>query len=112
MNPTAVAAAKARHQVSAELHRSGVFTMAGRDYTAAIVFKPIIREINPNSGLWESKQPIRITVRKTVLPTPPARKAEVVVKGVTYIVHGELGGQNASDIAWVIHGSRKLPSPT
>lgn len=111
MSPAAIAAAKRRHQASGESLRAGSFRIGTQDYNAAIVLQPIERVQN-DAGLWETKQKIRITVRKDVLPVPPVRKTEVVINGARYLVLGELGGQNASDIAWVIHAQRKLPSPS
>ncbi len=110
MNP-ALVKARQRAQTAMERDYGGSFTLGGTSYTGAVHLDPINRVIN-DSGNWESRQTLHASVLKTQMPTPPERNAIILHAGVSYRVHGEIGGQNAVDVAWQITASRKLPSPS
>jgi len=104
---------KARQRAQAAMERDygGIVTINGTNYTGAVHLDPVVRVQN-DSGNWESRQVIHVSVLKTKMITPPARQAALVHEGVSYKVHGELGGQNTVDVAWQISASRTQPSPS
>lgn len=104
---------KARQRAQAAMERDygGRVTINGTSYTGAVHLGPVARVQN-DSGNWESRQTIHVSVLKTRMPTPPARHAVLVHDGVSYKVHGELDGQNTVDVAWQISASRTQPSPS
>jgi len=102
--------ARQRAQTALERDYGGSFSIGGTTYTGAVSLDSINRVLN-DSGNWESRQTIHVSVLKTRMPTPPARLAELVHSSISFKVDGEIGGQNALDVAWLITASRKLPAP-
>lgn len=104
---------KARQRAQAAIERDygGSVSIGGTPYSGAVSLDPVTRVQN-DTGNWESRQTIHVAVLKTRMPTPPARRAVLIHAGVSYDINGEIGGQNAVDVAWLITASRKLPSPS
>ena len=103
--------ARQRAQAAFERDYEGTVTIGGTPYSGAVHLDSVVRVMN-DSGNWESRQTLHASVLKTKMPSPPARLAVLVHAGITYKVDGEIGGQNAVDVAWLITASRKLPSPS
>ncbi len=103
--------ARQRAQTAMERDYGGSFSIGGTTYTGAVHLDPVNRVMN-DSGNWESRQTIHVSVLKTQMPTPPARRTVLIHANVSYDINGEIGGQNAVDVAWLITASRKLPSPS
>lgn len=103
--------ARQRAQAAFERDYGGSFTISGTTYTGAVHLDPVVRMLN-ESGNWENRQILHASVLKTQMPVQPERGALIIFGEHTYRVHGEMGGQNAIDVAWQITASRKLPSPS
>jgi hypothetical protein len=103
--------ARQRAQTAIERDYGGSFTIGGTTYTGAVSLDPVTRVQN-DTGNWESRQTIHASILKAQMPTPPARLALLAHGGISYKVDGEIGGQNAVDVAWLITASRKLPAPS
>lgn len=85
--------------------------IGGVSYPCAVLLDGV-RRVLGGTGNWESRQVVHVSVRKALLVEPPAKRVDIIVKGVAYKLDGELGGQNDYDVAWLLQGSRKLPSPS
>jgi len=111
MTATAVQAAKRRHQTALGTLYGSTVSIGGTSYAAAVILSAIKNEMN-EIGNWERKQRLTATIRKTLLTSAPARKTVLIHAGVSFMIDGDTGGQNTLDTAWVLHASRKLPSPS
>jgi hypothetical protein len=109
MNP-ALAAARQRAQAAIELDYGSTVTIGGTDYACAVMLDALQPVMN-DQGLWENRQVIHISILKTLLVTPPGKRAELIHAGITYKVDEEVGGYNAVDVAWQLTAHRKMPSP-
>ncbi|MDP1587073.1 MAG: hypothetical protein Q8M07_04990 [Prosthecobacter sp.] len=103
--------ARRRAQTAIERDYGGTITIGGMSYSGAVHLDPVLRVMN-DSGNWESRQTLHASILKAQMPTPPARLAVLAHGGISYKVDGEIGGQNAVDVAWLITASRKLPAPS
>lgn len=89
----------------------GTITIGGTNYACAVHLGKIEYRMDTDSSNWKRLQPLTATVRKSLLATAPAKKSVIVFGGVNYQVD-EVGGQNSTDVVWILKAERKLPSPT
>jgi hypothetical protein len=74
-------------------------TIGGKFYKCAVERNP--RDWLPTDGGTTRGQRIRVDIFKSVLPSPPAQKTLVTHEGVDFKV-SSIGGDNATDVAWVL----------
>lgn len=109
--PSALEAAKERHQAARELRAPGAVVFNATTYAGGGLFlAPFRAELNAE-GNWRPAQRMKIHVRKSLLATPPSRKQKFTCGGYEWKVD-EVAGQSATEIAWIIKGLRWPDSPS
>ena len=98
------------HEGGKEQLQPATITIASISYVCAVELGKVRYEMDTESGNWRRLQPLTAFVRKTLLATPPDKKSIIVFKALNYQVD-EVGGQNSTDLVWVLKAERKLPSP-
>jgi hypothetical protein len=89
----------------------GTITIGGTSYVCAVHLGKVEYRQNPDTGNWQRLQPLIATVRKALLAAAPGKKTVITFGGNQYQID-EVGGQNSTDLDWVLKSERKLPSPS
>jgi len=89
----------------------GTISISGTNYECAVHLGKVEYRMDAESGNWKAWQTLTATVKKSLMPTAPAKKTVVVFKSVNYKVD-DVGGQNSTDLVWILKADRKLPSPS
>lgn len=87
------------HQLGLESQRPSGLKIGGFFYSCAVELGPV--EFIPIDGGSARGQRLRAHVLKSKLPTAPGQKSLVTHNDVEFRVQ-EIGGQNATDVAWII----------
>jgi hypothetical protein len=88
-----------RHQSALQSDRPSGLKIGGVLYECAVELGP--QEFIPVDGGSARGQRLRAHVLKSKLPTAPGQKSLVTHNDVEFKVQ-EIGGQNATDVAWII----------
>lgn len=96
---SAFTAARTRHQEALQAQRPSGVTISGKFYAGAAELGPL--EWMPTDGGTARGQRLTAHVLKSRLATPPGQKTLVTHEGVEFKV-SEIGGRNATDVAWVL----------
>lgn len=108
--PTALANAKERHQAKLEADHPGEMVWAGTTYAGGGLYLGPLEQVPKRDGSgWISMQRFSLTVRKSLMPTPPGKKQTFTSCGFTWRTD-EVAGQSPSAIGWVIKAIR-FPDP-
>jgi len=105
MTLNAVQKARQRTQASREVVRPGNVTIAAKSYAAAVEIQEARPEQRSDGEGTIIVQRAIARVRKSLLPTAPARGTAIGIGALNFTVEST-GGQNATDIAWVLHLTR------
>lgn len=89
----------------------GTISIGGTQYVCAVHLGKIGYRMDEASGNWKRLQPLVATVKKSLLATAPAKKSVIVFGGANYQID-EVGGQNSTDLVWILKAERMLPSPS
>lgn len=107
---SALSAAKERQQARRERDLPGSLTISGVTYAGGGLFLGPLEQVQAQDGAgWISMQRFTLIVRKTAMPTPPAKKRTFTSSGHTWRVD-EVAGQSPSSIVWIIKAIR-FPDP-
>lgn len=101
--PSAFKAAHALHEAALRAQRPSEVMIGSKRYAAAAELGPV--EFLPTDGGSARGQRLTARVMKSALATPPAQKTLLIHDGVEFKV-SEIGGRNASNVAWVIRAVR------
>ena len=121
MTLNAVLKARQRHQTGAlgvtgreggkEQLQPGVIVIASVDYACSAYLSPVQYKMDETTSLWKRWQTLTATVLKSLLATAPAKKSVITFNGADYQID-DVGGQNSTELVWVLKAERKLPSPS
>ncbi|MCG3206276.1 MAG: hypothetical protein KCHDKBKB_03010 [Elusimicrobia bacterium] len=101
MSPSAVQAARQRHQRTLESLHAGTLLIAGVRYTAAVTRAAAAREMMPDGSGSVLVQRATATVRKAILPTAPVRGTVVTIEGIEWHIDS-VAGDDPQAPAWFI----------
>lgn len=87
------------HHAALSADRGSDLTIGGKRYAAAVELGSV--QFMPTDGGSARGQPLTARVLKSLLKSPPAQKSLVTHDGVEFKVQ-EIGGRNATDVAWVL----------
>ena len=100
-----IRAARIRHAGAVALDKGSEVTIAGQTYACTAVVGPLLRLPRRDGGGMIRVQNITLRILKSLLPVPPATKEPLTHDGVEFkTLH--VGGQNATDVRWVIKAER------
>lgn len=84
---------------------AGEVRISGQIYRAGVVLGEIHHVPSQDGGGMLRRQLAHVTVRKTLLPSPPAKDALVTVNGIEFKID-YVDGQNSTDAAWTLQAVR------
>lgn len=102
MTFAAVQKARQRTQTAREVVRPGKVMIAAKEYAAAVEILAAQPEQRSDGEGTVVAQRAVVRIRKTLLATAPARGVVIIIGDLSFTVDST-GGQNPSDISWVLH---------
>lgn len=108
---TAMDKARERQQATRELRKPGSIVIGGTTYKGGGLYLSAYKDEPTESGTWKPAQRMTIFIRKSRLPTPPAKRTAYTCDGLRFSVD-EVAGQSPTEIAWIIKGIRWPSEPS
>lgn len=103
--------ARERQQVTRERLKPGSIVINGTTYKGGGLYLSAYKDEPTESGNWKPAQRMTIFIRKSRLPTPPAKRTAYTCEGHRFCVD-EVAGQSPTEIAWIIKGIRWPATPS
>jgi hypothetical protein len=111
MSQAAIQRALEIQQAKLEELRPGEMTMDDTTYSGGGLHIGALEQVQKADGSgWVSIQRFTLHVRKSLMPSPPAKRKTFTSNDKTWRTD-ETGGQGPTEIAWVIRGVRFPDSP-
>lgn len=95
-----------RHEKMLAHDQPGKLTIGGREYAGRVELGPKTFLPLADGGAARGQR-LAARILKSALPTPPAEKTVVTHNGVEFKV-SEIGGENSTEVAWLIRALRWL----